>query len=91
MQLQIEELTCTCTCTHKRYCSKATSQTHATFLRFTDLRVRNELRVCISGMRTCLDFRLPYMKMNSANKSSTTGYKYIYRFIRKRLFFVTQA
>ena len=26
---------------------------------FCDLRVANELRVCISGMRTCLDFRLP--------------------------------
>ena len=26
---------------------------------FDDLRVRNELRVCVSGMRTCLDFRLP--------------------------------
>ena len=26
---------------------------------FCDLRVRNELRVCVSGMCTCLDFHLP--------------------------------
>ena len=71
-----------------RYCSKATSQTHATFC---DLRARIERNECVLSMRTSLDFRILYAKMNVAKESSATGCKYIDRFIRRRVFFVNLA
>ena len=71
-----------------RYCSKATSQTNATFC---DLRAHIECNECVLSMRTSLDFRILYAKMNVAKESSTTGCKYIDRFIRRRVFFVNLA
>ena len=71
-----------------RYCSKATSQTHATFC---DLRARIECNECVLSMRTSLDFRILYAKTNVAKESSATGCKYIDRFIRRRVFFVNLA
>ena len=49
------------------YCSKATSQTNATFC---DLRARIECNECVLSMRTSLDFRILYAKMNVAKESS---------------------
>ena len=60
-------------CTDVRYCSKATSQTNATFC---DLRARIECNECALSMRTSLDFRILYAKMNVAKESSATGCKY---------------
>ena len=71
-----------------RYCSKATSQTHATFC---DLRARIECNECVLSMRTSLDFRILYAKTSVAKESSATGCKYIDRFIRRRVFFVNLA
>ena len=71
-----------------RYCSKATSRTHATFC---NLRARIECNECVLSMRTSLDFRILYTKMNVTKESSATGCKYIDRFIRRRVFFVNLA
>ena len=71
-----------------RYCSKATSQTHATFC---DLQARIECNECVLSMRTSLDFRILSAKTNVAKESSAKGCKYIDRFIRRRVFFVNLA